>query len=73
MGVTAGQNQVVRTDRSLSEFMDRYERFVMGEITYDQLHSGPRDRLQSRLARFLSRPGRRSVAKVERGNGSTTR
>lgn len=70
MGVTSGQHQVVRTDRSLSEFMDRYERFVMGEITYDELHNGPRSGFGSRLERWLTRSARRSI-KHRSPNGVT--
>lgn len=64
MHVTAERSEVVRTDRSLSDFMDRYERFVMGEISYDELHARPRHRFWNHWARRFGLRPRRDVGQA---------
>lgn len=55
MGVTTSDSRVVRTDRSLSDFMDRYEQFVIGKITYDELHQDRAPEMAARIKSYLSR------------------
>jgi hypothetical protein len=40
MAMTTNHNfKTVRTDSSLANFVDRYEKYVLGEISYRDLHT----------------------------------
>ncbi len=49
MAITTNHNfKTVRTDNSLANFVDRYEKYVLGEISYRELHTRKKTRSTKR-------------------------